>query len=323
MSQQLLKISSVEGSVSTNKFNDASNAIHSNPTAFFSSAAGVGKSFIEFKLEEESEFNTLTLALLRGNERRTKFALLASKDSIKYNRVKPTFFVSSGENSNNEKFQFETTKAKYLRLVFYGNLDNKNIVDGCLTEKFKNTVDNIIKTVPTHDIGEDKQIFSLRTAVISNEELETFDEAELKNNLEEVEWTDKNLKGICECDKCEFCGGDVKNNICDICKNIAHQSHADYSFITNKFPLDYNVTLNKFYIVNKVYDPKKVEKEDKSKEKEAKEISKELKEKDKDVVENSNKKDESGDKDKDKNTVELEGFTGIDITQDKKSFKKK
>lgn len=245
-----LTIVKVSGSNPTNKNLQACNIVSTNPSEYFSSA-GVG-SYIDLHLEQEAEFNTIVLGFYRGKERRTKFTVaIADDDFDSFKPAEPHCFVSSGETNDPQKFHIKKVKAKGVRISFDGNLDNQNFISkGVINPLIINQSSNVY----AQDVGANKQIFSLTSAALLLEELDDQQNEKLDKILKEIEEVEKNSDHQCQKEgtcKCLRCGGDCDKGMCKQCGRIGDYNHNTYNYITENFPVTYDITNNKFVNVQK------------------------------------------------------------------------
>lgn len=247
--QNNLTIVKASGSNPTNKNLSACNIVSTNPSEYFSSA-GIG-SYIDLHLEEEAEFNTIVLGFYRGKERKTKFTVAKADDDFdSFEPTEPHCFVSSGETNDPQKFHIKKVKAKGVRISFDGNIDNSNFVSkGVINPLFINQS----ASVYTQDVGPNQQIFSLTSASLLLEDLDEQQNEKLDKILEEIKELERSSDHQCKDGKCKCCrcGGDLDKGVCKQCGRTGDYNHVTYNYVTENFPVTYDITNNKFVNVQK------------------------------------------------------------------------
>jgi len=82
---------------------------------------GVG-SWIQLDLGTSKNICSISIAWYKGNERQNNFVISASNDGVKFSNILSS--KSSGSTQSPEKYNFDDTNARYLRITVNGNTQN-------------------------------------------------------------------------------------------------------------------------------------------------------------------------------------------------------
>jgi hypothetical protein len=273
-----LRIIRASGSLHVNPQNGPENLVHPNPTTYFSSE-GIG-AYFDLEIVDKAEFNTLVLGFYRGKERKTKFTVTKTDNFTEFEPVQPHQFVSSGDTDDPQKFHFKEVNAKGVRVSFDGNLDNGHVnhvgvIDPLFIQSQQqlgnvHLAKSLGQKTPINanmgantsaiqlnnagraankgigkDYGVNCQYFSITSAALLNEELEESESEKLDKILKEIEELE-NKEDTCKDCKCIRCGNKLEKGVCPRCGITGNYNHITYNYISENFPVSYDVTNNSF-----------------------------------------------------------------------------
>ena len=106
----------------TNDGNGPANAIDGNMSSDsrWSSKSEGSPKVLNLKLSSAQKIGAIGVAWYKGDERKSKFSIAASKDGKSYTTVVPAR-LSSGSNGGLEQYKFAPVDAQYIRIIGTGN----------------------------------------------------------------------------------------------------------------------------------------------------------------------------------------------------------
>lgn len=201
----------------------ASNIADNNPATRFSTK-GIG-SYFDVEYNREFDFNTLTLILFRGAQRKTTFSVAYTNDFQKFKPTKPATFTSTG-NDTSADYHFQKVKAKGARISFEGHVPNSYSGTDQVKQGGQSGVQPATNPGQTTknlgDSSADSDYFSVIGASLTHQDLTKEEEKQLKE-LAKVQ------KEECTDCKCLRCGCDCNDGICENCGIKGHYEHSPIS----------------------------------------------------------------------------------------------